>query len=137
MGTPLPPNEPGVHCPTCWGRGKPFGDKKTPSIIIVELLDYEEGDKFTAELGNELELPHELFQSAIPCNWESVDTILKWQLGFTLSDTILLIANPAMTEISFASAPNPICAVTSLNLVTDLPDSIIFSGKMNLTWYEM
>jgi len=69
MGTPLPPNEPGVTCSLCWGLDEAFGDSPTPRVMQVQYSGIQPGQYWDADDEQWILTPHYLLQTANPCFW--------------------------------------------------------------------
>ena len=134
MGTPLPANEPGDLCPSCWGPGLTFGDGPTPRVLEITLLGFSPGTLFTAPLGQLLLTPHLLEQTDQPCRYQISDGTFFWELNYNFFGTSLDVRRISdQADAFFANAPQE-CLLTLVNEVRFPINRIIFDGFANITW---
>lgn len=137
MGTPLPENPIGSDCVNCWGPGKPFGIEPTPKILTITLFELEEGQFFTETLGQELFLPHQIYQTASPCEWVAVNDQLRWQLTMFGDGTEVLIGDPGFTKLAFFQIGRVACVEFEPNQLVAPSGNITFNGFYIIEWSEI
>lgn len=103
----------------------------------MTLIDWTEGQAFTDEFGAELSLPHQLYQTLLPCQFTAENDLLVWGVAFFSDDTVVGVFNTLLTLGAAASSPGPPCNKEMPNVILDLPASIIYGGSILLDWREI
>lgn len=136
MGTPLPPNEPGTPCLTCWGAGKTFGIATTPKLIRVQLAGLLPADNWDPALEQLLLTPHLLEQAppAFPCNFGIQDEHFAWSLAWTPIATGFSVLHLVTASHAFQASLPSICEISFVSeLIQPIANFAMF-GTANLTW---
>jgi len=134
MGTPLPPNEPGDDCTTCFGSGKTFGDVVTPKFVWIQLFDYSPGPLWSDGDDAFLSIPHLLPQKYAPCRWESFDgnILLQWQFTSYSTAAIMNRVDPYGYYGIFGYFGK--CLNELVDVTGSQPNSIAFGGTLKMWW---
>lgn len=134
MGTPLPPNEPGLDCLVCWGIGKTFGIGNTPKYIRVHLLDLLPGE-FASEIDIQTLLtPHFLTQTLAACQWTIRLDGFTWTLSLSAFQSVLIVLNTATDHRIFQARPATLCTLDFVNEQTVPAGFITYGGTAQITW---
>ena len=134
MGTPLPPNEPGLLCPLCWGPAKLFGDGPSPLVIQVRLTRFLPGDSFEDPQEQLLLQTHWLEQLAGPCSWRIDDGIFVWFAEFTSFETVVDVRRKLDNKPAFVGAFTDVCATDLPNTLLQPIGNVAFGGFANINW---
>jgi len=133
MGTPLPPNEPGIACPLCFGAGGPLGPVP-PKFVWLNFRDVKPGPdplgvrqgiipsgswylKCTDSCLYELNLP--LWH--ITLLWGASSTLVRWRDA----------SNALLFNTIFPSAT---CARFVYSAVQYSPTVVAYGGSCQITW---
>ena len=69
MGTPLPVENPGVPCSSCWGSGNPFGSGDTPKYVLLDFSGLKPGSLWVPAADEIVLRQQKLTQTVNPCAW--------------------------------------------------------------------
>lgn len=134
MGTPLPENEPGELCPSCWGVNKPFGPGPSPKVIQLRLLDLEAGALATEATNALILQPRLLEQTNAPCTYEIEASGFLYRLNFSLQFTTLVVERISDGKRAFLDDFPPACQTSFPNALDDGDDHIAFNGRALIQW---
>lgn len=134
MGTPLPPNEPGDPCGTCWGIGKAFGDGDTPKFIKMKFSDFLPGEFWTQELDDFLKLEHLMIQDVPACTWFVIDQGIVWALSWNLPAATILIQQIVPLRPAFEVLVGIQCQLEYSNQIVAPAGVICYDGKVTIDW---
>lgn len=134
MGTPLPPNESGNRCDSCWGLGKEFGDTTTPRVVEATLISIEPGELWVASDDQQLLTPHSLIQTAHSCSWLIDDGTFIWSLNYNVQFTSFEVKRKSDNKEVFVDPLGDPCHVVVPNGHTDPAGVIAFNGYVVLDW---
>ncbi|KKM85973.1 hypothetical protein LCGC14_1283630 [marine sediment metagenome] len=134
MGTPLPPNEPGVLCTRCWGPGKPFGPGPTPLVVRLSFLGLQRGEFWIDADEQSLLAPHSLIQTGFPCSWQELTGTWLTVLAYgDVSESITLRHVPEL-RFAFISLTAPQCTLGQPNQIISPVGDYAFNGTVQITW---
>lgn len=134
MGTPLPRDPPGTHCPACWGAGKPFFGEVTPRIMTMTFSGFTPGDFWNPADEDLLLAPHDLFQEPTPCLWFTTDAVFRWwvQWSFPFANArIQRLSDFAMAFLIFNAT---LCLQTYPSGLAAPANNVCYGGSVDLTW---
>lgn len=134
MGTPLPPNEPGVACPLCFGPGQPFGDQVTPHVIKVQLTSQLPGEFYTEEAEQLLATTHYLECIGTECRYDIDAGGFHWYVHWLVGGTWVGVHQIATGYDVFSNRFAPECAVDIENKNINPAHGVMYGGFMNITW---
>lgn len=134
MGTPLPPNEPGIVCTRCSGPGKPFHGIPTPKYLIVQLANLEPGEFWDPAREWELYSPFYVPQVGTGCNWQLFTNDWDVTLQFTDILDILTINDRVQAKDVFDAFVPPICTLDWINEIIVPTNKYSFGGTAKVSW---
>lgn len=135
MGTPLPPNEPGDLCLTCWGPGKVFGDIETPKYAWMTVTNVSPGENWNPALEALLLTPHMLIQQIFPCNYALNDGHFAWLWQFLPLSSQGVVNHIASGTKAFFRQEGPRC-LTELQDLSNAPENIYSFGGNGVLTFE-
>ena len=134
MGTPLPPNEAGDVCAICFGAGQEFGDVPTPTFIMLQLEDLQQGPFWDPAFEQQLLTPHQLIQTVNPCGYTVFDGTFNWSFTWFLTTTLITIVRTSNSKQVFANVGAPVCGVNFSNALESTDNEFAFGGSLEVTW---
>ncbi len=132
MGTPLPPNVPGVNCTSCFNPGKPFAGFTTPKFITCTWTDFQPGAAFDPDLEALLRSPHLLEQRPNPCFYGFLDGVFDWAFEWFLGSTNAFVHPVGPGGFGFEKQGEPPCSLILPNGLNDFANSFAFGGFFNI-----
>ena len=134
MGTPLPPNEPAVPCPTCWGPGKPFGDSVTPHAVSLTFTGLKPAEFWIPAAEQSILIPHLCVNTGSPCQWHLFFGNYAIALVWGPAGTILSFTNTATSRFLFLHQALDACLHGYPNDLVEPVGRQAFGGSVSITW---
>jgi len=134
MGTPLPPNPPGVPCLFCFGVGKTFGVAPTPKYVTITLTGLNPGEFFDPTDGATLLTPRLLIQTIDPCAYNIDDGVFAWDLIWTNTVTALIVQDIATGFRAFETVIGDVCLISIENQLEVPGGNYAFDGDATVVF---
>ena len=134
MGTPLPPNEPGIPCVTCFGAGKPFGAAVTPKYITLSLVGLKQGQNWDPTLESKLLSPPLLTQTIIPCSFAADDGDFQWFVLWRAIGNLIWVTHIATNTDAFINFGSAACLLKYPDDNAAAAGTFAYGATANITW---
>lgn len=132
MGTPAPPNEPGVLCNRCFGLDRTFPEP-TPKYIDLTISGVMPGQVFNGLAGG---LPNGKFrlQQQLPCSWRLVTTDQIFFVLWTISRTVVTVQDSSTLFPFQTPFFTGLCQLQVSNTFQVWNSNSAFGGIAKITW---
>jgi len=134
MGTPLPPNEPGLPCGHCWGVDKTFGDGPTPKVITLKFTGWKPGNYWVPAAEPFLLSPQLLQQTTSPCYYQLFTAGANFYFGWSGSNTYCEITGIGTGRDFFYNIIDSVCPRIVPNGIIAPTYYAAYDGQVEVSW---
>jgi len=134
MGTPLPPNKPGVVCSNVFGVGKPFGTQVQPRYVQMLFSGYSPGSNWNQSNESALMMEQTLIQLTNPCQYELIIGNLQFFFWWLAGSTLASILDTAAGAWYFQGDESYPGALIINNELSPVGGNGAYGGYVQLDW---
>lgn len=134
MGTPLPPNEVGETCLTCFGPGQKWDGEATPKFLYAKLYGWSPGLSYDAKFEQILLTPQILQQTGSPCEFALAIDDLTFNFFFgPVVSSAFIFAAPFLNPYFYGESSIP-CELVIASELVESDGAGTFGGWFAVSW---